>query len=180
MRHPVVLIPGNLRSTLYATLDPAQTQKYGCNVSALTSSPFIMWYNAELVKDDPSISCFKQIFALDYNQTAHRTLYPIGVKVFVKDFGNTSSVETYDGLPASTSKKLYFSALVQALVDQLGYQRNVNVFAAPYDFRRAPNEQQVFYQNLTELVELAFMTNNNTKVVLVAQSLGNPTTLVKF
>jgi lysophospholipase III len=64
--------------------------------------------------------------------------------------------------------------LVKALVSQFGYTRGVNIRGAPYDWRRAPNELDLFFKNLTTLVEETYTLNNNTQVMLVAHSMGNP------
>ena len=59
-----------------------------------------------------------------------------GVMTRVPNFGNTSSIEYLD--PALSHPGQYFAPFVQSLVDKFGYERGLNIRAAPYDFRYGP------------------------------------------
>jgi len=98
-----------------------------------------------------------------------------GVDILIKDFGFTDPVEYIDSSKLSIST--YFGLIVNALVTKAKYVRNVNIRGAPYDWRKAPDELDVFYQNLTKLVEETYEMNNQTKIMLVAHSMGNPISL---
>ncbi|XP_013400988.1 group XV phospholipase A2-like [Lingula anatina] len=66
--------------------------------------------------------------------------------------------------------------MVQDLLS-MGYVRNQSVRGAPYDFRKAPNEQADFFLKFKQLIEETFTMNNNSRVVLVGHSMGNMYTL---
>lgn len=106
---------------------------------------------------------------LVYNSTTRRTQTPPGVETRVDGFGSSESVEFVD--PAKVIGTSYFDTLVKQLVG-LGYERNRNIFGAPYDFRRAPNELQDYFRDLKSLVERAYRDNNDEKVALICHSMG--------
>jgi hypothetical protein len=62
---------------------------------------------------------------------------PPGVSVLVPDFGSISSIEFVDPYP-------FYYPLVEYLV-QRGYTRDVNIRAAPYDWRLNPGSYVEFY-----------------------------------
>ena len=126
----------------------------------------------------PAIGCYMRNLRLHYNARTRKTSDTPGVQLSVHGFGHTHTVETIDGAPESVSHLPAFSALVHALVAKHGYERGVSVRAAPYDWRKAPNEMQHFYTKLTKLVEDTYALNGNVRVLLVAHSMGNPLVLV--
>ena len=112
---------------------------------------------------------------LVYDNATKKTYNSPGVETTVKDFGDPSTVEYLDSSRLSITS--YFSAISDALVKNFKYVRGVNIRGAPYDWRKAPDELDDFYKNLTRLVEETYYLNNGTKVMLVAHSMGNPVTL---
>jgi len=70
----------------------------------------------------------------------------------------------------------YFSTISKALIE-LGLKPNFSIRAAPYDFRKAPNEQQEYFKKLRSLVEETYHMNQDTPVVLLSHSMGGPMTL---
>ena len=122
-----------------------------------------------------------------------------GVTITAADFGSTSSVEIL-------GPSRYFNSFVEYFV-QRGYTRDVNIRAAPYDWRLAtgnsswpcnyiyiyvyssvscshcllPSTEQLnqrgYYTALKQLVEQMYKENSNTKVTLVAHSMGGPVSL---
>ena len=68
-------------------------------------------------------------------------IYPSGtskVNVYAPNFGNVSSVENLD--PTGYIPSEYFKKMIDFLVNKLGYDINENLFAAAYDFRKAPGK----------------------------------------
>lgn len=106
---------------------------------------------------------------LIYNATSRQTISPPGVQIRVGGFGTTESVEFVD--PAKVIGTGYFDALVKQLVS-FGYERNVNIFGAPYDFRKAPNELGEYFKDLKKLIERAYKSNGDEKVSLICHSMG--------
>ena len=63
--------------------------------------------------------------------------------------GTTEDVEYLDQDHASWSA--YLSKMVESLVS-LGYRRGQDLHGAPYDFRRAANEQEEYFTQLVTLI----------------------------
>ncbi|GBP70031.1 Group XV phospholipase A2 [Eumeta japonica] len=97
------------------------------------------------------------------------TRNPPGVDIRVPGWGNSSTVEWLD--PSHASTGAYFNSIADALV-KIGYVRNVSIRGAPYDFRKAPNENQDFFGKLKDLVEEVYNMNNKTAVTLLVHSMG--------
>ena len=126
-----------------------------------------------------NIDCYLNNFALHYSRKTKRTYNTHGLDVFVNGFGKTNSIKTLDNYPSEYTQAPVFIKLVEALVNE-SYVPGVSVLGAPYDWRKAPNEMQRFYSMLTKLVQDAYIINNNTKVVVVAHSMGNQIILVSL
>ncbi|XP_038069431.1 phospholipase A2 group XV-like [Patiria miniata] len=163
--HPVILVPGDGGTQLWASIDKPATVHYFCREK---ESWFTLWLNVEDLLPG-SIDCFVDNARLVYDNKTRTTSSPTGVNITVVAFGNTSSVEYLD--PSKIWLGKYFNAIVDGLV-AVGYKRGVSVRGAPYDFRKAPNEAQIFFRNLTRLIEDTYRINGNRKVVLMTHSLG--------
>ena len=121
------------------------------------------------------VDCLVDNLRLVYDNKTRTTSNSPGVQTLVKGFGHTDTIEYLDNFSFSVAS--YFAPIVNALVDNYNYVRGVNVRGAPYDWRKAPNELGEYYAQLTKLVEDSYYTNSNTKVILVAHSMGNPIAL---
>ena len=76
---------------------------------------------------------------LHYNESSKSTHPPEGVDIYVPNFGDTYSVENLDPQD-SQDRTGYFKEMNEFLVTKLGYIKNETLFAAPYDFRKAPSK----------------------------------------
>lgn len=165
-RPPVVLVPGDLGNQLEAKLDKPTVVHYLC--SKRTPSYFTLWLNLELLLPFV-IDCWIDNIRLIYNKTSRTTQFPYGVDVHVPGFGETFSVEYLD--PSISSIGSYFYTMVQSLVSW-GYTRGRDVRGAPYDWRRAPNENGPYFLALQAMIEEMYQLYGGP-VVLVAHSMGN-------
>jgi len=66
---------------------------------------------------------------------------------------------------------VYYAKIVDYLVP-LGYERGTTLLGAPYDFRRAANEQEQYFKDVKSLIESSYTKNGDKKVVLVCHSMG--------
>ncbi|XP_049642375.1 phospholipase A2 group XV [Suncus etruscus] len=166
-RHPpVVLVPGDLGNQLEAKLDKPKVVHYLC--SKKTDSYFTLWLNLELLLP-VIIDCWIDNIRLIYNRTSRATQFPEGVDVQVPGFGQTYSLEFLD--PSKRSVGAYFHTMVESLVSW-GYTSGKDVRGAPYDWRRAPNENGPYFLALREMIEEMYQLYGGP-VVLVAHSMGN-------
>ncbi|XP_034541354.1 phospholipase A2 group XV [Notolabrus celidotus] len=169
-RPPVVLIPGDLGNQLEAKLDKPSVVHYICYKK--TDTFFTLWLNLELLVP-VAIDCWIDNIRLIYNRTTHTSSSPPGVNISVPGFGKTFSLEYLD--PSKRTVGMYFFSIVQALVEW-GYTRDDDVRGAPYDWRRAPNENKEYFLELQQMIE-EMAEKAGGPVVLIAHSMGNMYTL---
>ncbi|XP_061891699.1 phospholipase A2 group XV-like [Entelurus aequoreus] len=167
---PVVLVPGDLGNQLEAKLDKPSVVHYICYKK--TAAFFTLWLNLEQLVP-VAIDCWIDNIRLIYNRTTHTTSSPPGVNISVPGFGQTYSVEYLD--PSKRSVGMYFFNIAQALEDW-GYTRGDNVRGAPYDWRKAPNENKEYFLALQKMIE-EMADKAGGPVVLIAHSMGNMYTL---
>ena len=171
-------MPGLESSQVHVTFNKSRAKSDWCIPSSAASATETLYFFDWRHFMPPAIGCYMRNLRLHYNARTRKTSDTPGVQLSVHGFGHTHTVETIDGAPESVSHLPAFSALVHALVAKHGYERGVSVRAAPYDWRKAPNEMQHFYTKLTKLVEDTYALNGNVRVLLVAHSMGNPLVLV--
>lgn len=74
---------------------------------------------------------------LVYNNETRTTSNTEGVETEIPGFGNSSVVEWID--PSKAAPGSYFRYIADALVSA-GYQRDISIRGAPYDFRKGPSK----------------------------------------
>ncbi|CAH8869393.1 unnamed protein product [Trichobilharzia szidati] len=156
VQHPVVLIPGIGGNQVY------------CKPKKFKAEPFPVWLNV-----------FNMAFPSLVNYLVHMKYDPIKkksvdndvCKVTIPGWGDTQPLENYNADGYSLGH--YFHDLVKTLKEDAYYISNFTVRGAPYDFRRAPNENKVFMRKLKALIEETYTNGLNRSVVLVAHSLGS-------
>lgn len=165
---PVILVPGDGGCQFEAKLDKPNVRHIFCTHK--TENWYSLWLNLELL--GPYIlDCFIDNIKLSYDRNTNTTRNQPGVEIRQPGFGNTSSVEWLDSSQFGATS--YFYPVVEYLVKELGYIRNVSIRGAPYDFRKAPNEMSEYLKMTVKLVEETYSLNNNQPVVLIGHSMGN-------
>ncbi|CAF0944065.1 unnamed protein product, partial [Didymodactylos carnosus] len=167
IQYPAIFIPGNAGSQIWGKLNRSSVPHLWCSRH---SNWFELWLDVRLLLPEV-IDCFVNNMLLIYNSTTNKTSNQDGVDVQIPGFGQTSTIEYFDSSGLSYSS--YFAPIVRSLV-ALGYTRGLNLRGAPYDFRRAPDEQGDYFLNLTNLVMDTYEKNNQTKIVLITHSMGGP------
>lgn len=154
-KHPLILVPGDGGSQAFAKL------------KVNGGDPFLLWVNlwyflrpgtlAEYMSPlyDPTTSTVTD------NDLAH-VLFP--------GWGDTSSIENLD-TTAHTGTS-YFGDLVSAVRKDAFFISNKTLRGAPFDFRRAPNENPLFNYMMKNLIEETYGNSGNCPVVLLGHSLG--------
>ncbi|GLV39147.1 uncharacterized protein CBL_06198 [Carabus blaptoides fortunei] len=169
---PVIFIPGDGGSQLEAKLNKSSVVHYLC---AKTSTDYFnIWLNMELLVP-VIIDCWIDNIKLTYDNVTRKTYNAPGVEIRVPGFGSSETVEWLD--PSHASSGAYFKDIANTLVT-LGYQRNLSIRGAPYDFRKAPNENQEYFVKLKALVEETYLMNANQKIIFIAHSMGGPMSLL--
>lgn len=163
---PVILLPGDGGSRLEAKLDRKEVLHKYC--VRRSDDWFDLWVNLSLLVPF-AIDCWVENMKLVYNTTTRKTENAPGVLTRVNGFGLVESVEFVD--PSRVYGTGYFDSIVRQLVSY-GYERNKNIFGAPYDFRRAPSDLGDFFVDLEKLVLSAYSQNDNEPVVFMCHSMG--------
>lgn len=166
--HPIVLIPGDGGSQILAKINKTEYVHYFC--ATQTQDWFYLWLDPTQILPYV-IDCWVDNMKLLYDNKTRTTRNNHGVHLKIPDFGNTTSVEYLD--VGKSSYALYFGNMVDALID-MGYERKKSIFAAPYDFRKAANEQEEWFKTFKKLVMSAYTSNDNQRVILVTHSMGSP------
>ncbi|XP_007558685.1 lysosomal phospholipase A and acyltransferase, partial [Poecilia formosa] len=165
-----VAVPGDLGNQLEAKLNKSGGVHYICYQK--TKNFFTLWLDVEQLVPI-IIDCWIDNMRLIYNNITHTSDSPPGVEIRVPGFGKTYSLEFLD--PSKGSVGMYFFTIVQAMVEW-GYTRDDDVRGAPYDWRKAPNENKNYSRNLKEMIE-EMAEKAGRRVVLIAHSMGNLYTL---
>lgn len=171
VKYPVILVPGDGGSRIDAKLDKPSVVHYLCDKK--TSDYSNIWLNLELLMPYV-IDCLIDNMRLVYDNVTRTTHSPPGVDIRVPGWGNSSAVEFID--PSLSSFGAYFKSVADVLVGA-GLERDVSIRGAPYDFRKAPNENTEFFTKLKFLTEETYQQNNNTPVVFIVHSMGGCMTL---
>ncbi|KAK4015285.1 phospholipase A2 group XV [Daphnia magna] len=166
--HPVILVPGDGGSQIEGRLDKPTAVHYVC--SKKTDYWFSLWLNMELLVPIV-IDCWVDNMKLTYDNITRTTSNNLGVDIRIPDFGNSTSVEWID--PSKASAGNYFATIAESIL-KFGYERNVSLRGAPYDFRKAPNELQDYFVNTKALVEDTYSRTNGQKIIFITHSMGSP------
>lgn len=167
---PVILVPGDGGSQIEAKLNKPSTVHYICD--KVTNDYFSLWLNLELLVP-VVIDCWVDNIKLVYDNVTRKTTNQPGVEIRVPGFGDSFPVEWLD--PTKASAGSYFKDIGEALV-AIGYERNVSLRGAPYDFRKGPSESLEYFDNVKRLVEETYEKNSKKKVIFIVHSMGGPMT----
>jgi len=168
---PVIFVPGDGGNQVDAKLNKTEVVHYICEKT--TNDFFNIWLNMELLVPIV-IDCWVDNLRLVYDNVTRTTSNSPGVELRIPGFGDPFVVEYLD--PSKASSGNYFKDIGNALVN-LGLKRNLSIRGAPYDFRKAPNENEEYFGKLKLLVEETYEANNKSAVVLIAHSMGGPMSL---
>ncbi|XP_037047711.1 phospholipase A2 group XV-like isoform X2 [Bradysia coprophila] len=169
---PVIFVPGDGGNQMDARLNKPDVVHYICDQK--TDYWFNIWLNLELLAPY-EIYCWIDNILLIYDNDTRTTQNSPGVETRIPGWGDPEVVEWID--PSHAGSGAYFKDVANALVAH-GYVRNVSIRGAPYDFRKAPNENKQWFVDLKVLVEQTYETNGKVPITFIVHSMGAPMTLV--
>lgn len=164
--NPVIFIPGDGGSQLEARLNKTYRVHYIC---AEQSDWYDIWLNLHLM-GPLLIDCLYDNMKLHYDNKTRTTNNTQGVDIRARDFGSIDSVTYLDIL--HVPKTDYFENIVATLEKQNNLTRNVDMLGASFDFRKAPNELELHFKNLTSLIETLYAQSNYRPITLICHSMG--------
>lgn len=161
--YPVVLVPGYMCSQLLYSV-----QHGPCPIICSQDSNCSLWLS--IANHDPeNVDSWIENARMRYNRSSHRTQSRQGVTVTPRDIGKTDGIDFFS--PDHDPDSVYFDKLIHALQD-IGYERDVNLLGAPYDWRMAYHENEEFQSGLKSQIESNFHQNGDRPVILVCHSMG--------
>ncbi|ESO12856.1 hypothetical protein HELRODRAFT_159443 [Helobdella robusta] len=164
---PIVMVPGLGGTQLEARLNRTSVPHWYCY---RVSDWFTLWLS---VLELEAADCMVDNMRLFYVAENHTTRNNHGVEIRVDRFGSTETIEWLDPFhTVGRSHFAYFTNIVESLI-KAGYHRNVSVRGVPFDFRKAPNEMDSLFKQMTKLVEETYELNNKTRIILMGHSMGN-------
>lgn len=165
---PVVLVPGIAGSRLKMKLTDADLPE--CSDKPYSQTESDLWIDPINFLPGYSRNCWKNKATLNWNEEIKQFESPNGIEVYPDDFGSTHGINYMlyiMGIGAPLSD--YWATAVSHLKKK-GYKERQNLFGAPYDWRRAPNE--INWAPLKQLIEDAYFKNGSLKVTIVGHSMG--------
>ena len=145
------LVPGDGGSQIEGKLDKPGSVHYVC--SKKTDYWFSLWLNMELLVPIV-IDCWVDNMKLTYDNITRTTTNNPGVDIRIPDFGNSTSVEWID--PSKASAGNYFATIAESIL-KFGYERNVSLRGAPYDFRKAPSKNSYVFSFCVCVINTIYM-----------------------
>nr|CAB3264915.1 group XV phospholipase A2-like [Phallusia mammillata] len=167
---PVIIIPGTGASIIEAEVKRASDDGSGC---PRHKDWFRAWLNVKEMFPT-RLPCLINDLRLTFDPETNISSAPAGTRTRVVGFGTASSVEYMDH-----SWLAYFlfnigtnaAALIKRLL-HLGYERDVSIRGAPYDFRFSMGSDVNYFQRLKLLVEETYHLNGDSPVSLISHSMG--------
>lgn len=117
-----------------ARLSKPDSVHYYCEKNA---DFFNIWLNPKLLVP-LVVDCWIDNVRLIYDPVTRTTRNPPGVETRIPGFGTPDVVEWLDPSYTRSLAGAYFKYVANVLVNR-GYQRNVTLRGAPYDFRKSPS-----------------------------------------
>ncbi|KAF7262615.1 hypothetical protein EG68_00092 [Paragonimus skrjabini miyazakii] len=153
---PLIIIPGDAGSQVYTR----EKNKPG-------EEPSLLWLK---IFNIFRMSMVTEQLSLHYDPKTHTTHDNENYDVIFPGWGDTSTIEYLDVIQHKFGD--YLHGLVTELKKDPYYVSNRTIRGTPYDFRKAPNENHVFFSKLTKMIEETYVMNDNRPVVLLGHSLG--------
>eukprot|EP00730_Choanoeca_flexa_P015368 TRINITY_DN7044_c0_g1_i3.p1 TRINITY_DN7044_c0_g1~~TRINITY_DN7044_c0_g1_i3.p1 ORF type:complete len:429 (+),score=59.17 TRINITY_DN7044_c0_g1_i3:1109-2395(+) len=153
-RPPVILIPGFAAPGLELQTGPVKLSNCPSNMTWTTIWP----PSSKWVKDTTLLACLAEALTVTYDPATHRYHTIPGLHVRPTSFGDASTC-----------------SFGQSAFQHKGWENGKDLFGAPYDWRYDPESLEAavgYFSQLKMLVENVSLTNNSSKVFIVASSQG--------
>ncbi|OHT01541.1 Lecithin:cholesterol acyltransferase family protein [Tritrichomonas foetus] len=160
---PVIIVPTSFASNLFVTGSNLVKDWY-CPKNLQNDK---VWTDTSYFAD-PLRNCLFQWLQLQWDESKRSAVSHPNATITTSDFGG------FDGFV--NDPKLEYIPNYEYLIEyfeKFGYQRKINLFGAPFDFRFNPNTETLkqYYSELQKLITDTFASQNQ-KVVLVAHGYG--------
>jgi len=164
--YPVVLVPGIFGSQIDGWIDKDEAPHYFCQKKS--GGWVTLWLCLECMVPKV-LDCWVDNMLLNFTNGDFKDRD--GVQSRVNDFGGTEGIENLD----KNGYYPYFRDLIMGITSIPGYKRGMNLRAAPYDYRYAPNSStgRTYMVRLRKLIEETYEINGDMPVNVICHSMGN-------
>ena len=166
LKSPIILVPGSFRSRLTVTSSPGYNFQ-SCPRN-LRDHPFWLKFSSFLPW---RLKCTVNWLTLDYDEENGLITDQRNLTISTVDFGGLRGIRGTGFDVFGKSVATYFEKIINIL-EGFGYEKGVNLFGAPYDWRLGIDQPDEFWRNMTNIVEEAYRMNSNTKVKFLTHSFG--------
>lgn len=129
-----------------------------------------IWIN-DIFGVPPLCNCVFDYIGLRWNNEANQVTEKEGVSLETIDFGGLNGM-TYVDFVSDFHVVPVYGPLVESLASA-GYVERESMFGIPYDWRFGMHQPDSLWEQVKQLVEDAYVKNNNQKIVFVAHSMGS-------
>ncbi|OHS94658.1 Lecithin:cholesterol acyltransferase family protein [Tritrichomonas foetus] len=164
--NPIILVPGAFRSGLSVSTT-TQTHHPKCPQN-LSFYPF--WINARDFLP-PRFKCIINWLTLDFDKKSNIITDQPNVTVNTIDFGGIEGIRGTGEKILGQKIPLYYETIIKILEKQ-NYTIGLDLFGSPYDWRYGVAQPDLFWKNLTHLIETAYEKNEHQKVKILTHSCG--------
>ncbi|KAJ6634693.1 Phospholipase A2 group XV [Pseudolycoriella hygida] len=167
---PLIFVPGCGGNQLEAQLSKPSAVHFWCWQNS--DDFYRIWLDSAQIIPG-LIDCWVDNMKLSYDNVTHTTNNSPGVKIRAPGWGSVDGMEFIDPTPVVDvyDYGYYFYHIITALTAN-GYDRQKNMYGAPYDFRKGPNENKGWFQQVQHLTESAYKNNDRQRVTFIAHSMG--------
>lgn len=163
---PVILVPGYGGSRLEAKWNRSETEHYVCQAQSDWTN---IWIDLKQLLPY-FLDCLIGMLRLEFNPTTNTTHNAQGVQIRVRNPDDIATVEYLNDIRIPTFG--YFDSIIRRLTRYVGYERNQNIRAAPYDFRLAPNELGSYFEKLNQTCQQMFEDSGEEPITFICHSMG--------
>ncbi|XP_063713354.1 phosphatidylcholine-sterol acyltransferase-like [Symsagittifera roscoffensis] len=164
--HPLLFIPGDGGSKLYAKLDKPSNPNDHWYCSKETDW-YLFWMSYGVFVNPLPRNCFLDNIELVFNSTDNTTSNQPGVQIKVDPPGSTDGIRYLDKFDVIN----YYGKMISHFEDK-GYKAGKDLMGLSYDFRKCPNEKQDVLDSMRSLTEQMFVDNQNKSVFIISHSMG--------
>lgn len=163
---PVILVPGYGGSRLEAKRNKTTVKHYFCEKHSDWSN---IWIDLKLMLPY-MIDCLIDDFRLEFDTKTNRTHNTQGIDIRVREPDNLATVEYLTDIHLSSFS--YFAPIIRKLTYTYGYKRDYNILGAPYDFRKAPNELEEYFDKMRRTSESLYEQFGGKRINFICHSMG--------
>lgn len=163
--NPIILVPGAFRTRLAVSV----TSQNNLPKCPQNQTYFPFWISSKMLLKG-KINCLINWLTLDYDDKKQIITDQKNITVTPIDFGGIEGIRGTGDRIFGKSQPTYYEKIISFLKKK-NYTVGENIFGAPYDWRYGVAQPPIFWENLTNLVEIAY-NKTHKKIKFLTHSCG--------